>query len=306
MTTQQALAFDAFDPENPDPRLALALEQTLDVAPEATEAMLANTYSRSRRWLHPTVRFISKLMIGVLSAFRAVFPKLGTSSRWLHNGIYWGLKTFVKPEANVLILRHFHLGTEVLGFLVANLDKDAHQPPTQGLRPRGLKDLRDDMFVEHDINLFNFIIKTNHELMEQGKDIESIPLAELNFDAVNEAVNLESLPDKWHNFLDLESAIALYTPIYQFFLTDAEFRRAVASLQFDETIATYAAKLLGTADHLHLVSNRHPLVADSRLDAARNLALHGLGTERLHRLLVRSKRRAEAERKAAGKTLQYV
>ena len=38
----------------------------------------------------------------------------------LHRLIYWGLKNFASPEANMLILRHFTLATELLGFIKAN------------------------------------------------------------------------------------------------------------------------------------------------------------------------------------------
>ena len=274
------------DPVDPEPLRALAVERTLDLAPEATEAMLANVASRSRRLLFPVVNFFSRTLIRLLCLVRAVFPHAATSSRLLHGGIYWGLKMFVKPEANLLILRHFHLGSQVLGFIADNAGVDI---PRRPLRPLRLADLKDNLFVEHDVNLFNFIIEVNEALALQGKSFADLRGAGFDFGSIDACVEVEAPPNKWHNVIDLETAIAAYTPVYQLLLSDADFRRAVLSLQFDETIATYVAALLDDPAHLHLVNNRHPLVADSRVDAARNLALHGLGTERLHRLLVRRK-----------------
>ena len=265
------------DPNDPNPIHALCLERTLDLAPEATAAVLANTGSRSRRFLFPVVNLVSRLFIRMLCVVRAIAPNAATSSKWLHRGIYWGLKTFVRPEANLLILRHFHIGSQVLGFIADNAGVTI---PRRPLRPVRLADLKDNLFVEHDINLFNFIIEINQALAAQGRSFADRVGTGVNFGSVSEEIEVDALPDKWHNVIDLETAIAAYTPVYQLLLPDADFRRAVLSLQFDETIATYVAVLLDDASQLHLVSNRHPLLADSRVDAARHLALHGLGTER--------------------------
>jgi hypothetical protein len=105
-----------------------------------------------------------------------------------------------------------------------------------------------------------------------------------------------ALPKRWTNVLDLETAIHLFTPVYQFFLTDNDFWRASNSLQLDETVGLYVAKILGTPEHLILVNNKHPLVAESTLKAGHRLVLHGLSSELLHALLVKYKRQSEKER----------
>jgi hypothetical protein len=68
------------------------------------------------------------------------------------------------------------------------------------------------------------------------------------------------LPRGAPNFLDLESAIEIYTPLYQLFLTDSDFWRACNSLQLDETVAIYTARLIGDASYVSLVNNKHPLI----------------------------------------------
>ena len=89
--------------------------------------------------------------------------------------------------------------------------------------------------------------------------------------------------------LDLETAIELFTPVYQLLLTDNDFWRAANSLQLDETIGVYAATILGAAGEARLVNNKHPLVPLSTLRAGHRLVLHGLASEILHTLLVREK-----------------
>ena len=80
-------------------------------------------------------------------------------------------------------------------------------------------------------------------------------------------VRLEDMPHGRLNFLDLQSAIELFTPLYQLMLTDNDFWRATNSLQLDETIGIYAATLLDAPEHLILVNNKHPLVPLSTLRA---------------------------------------
>ena len=275
---------DRHNPLDPNPALALQLDQSAPVAPVARDAMIGNLHSRSRRIVLPVVRLLSGLLIRVLGVVRLFVPRFGTSSKWLHRSIHWGLRTFVRPDANLLILRHFHLGSQVLGFIADNAGVDIERRP---LKPKSLSELANNMFIEHDINLFNFVIELNQALEAEGISLPTaLEPSELNFDSIEEDIDLDALPDNWTNVLDLETAIHFYTPIYQWFLTDREFSRAVASLQLDETIGIYIAQLLGSNDHLHLINNRHPLVASRRVDAGQDLVLHGLGTERLHRLLV--------------------
>jgi hypothetical protein len=89
--------------------------------------------------------------------------------------------------------------------------------------------------------------------------------------------------------LDLRSAIELFTPFYQLFLTANDFERASNSLQLDETIAIYTSQILGTPGHLGLVNNKHPMVPTSTYSAAYRLVLHGLAAETLHEILVNLK-----------------
>ena len=96
-------------------------------------------------------------------------------------------------------------------------------------------------------------------------------------------------PDKWTNILDLRSAIELFTPFYQLFLTANDFVRASNSLQLDETIAIYTSQIMGTPGHLGLVNNRHPMVPVTTYGAAYRLVLHGLAAETLHEILVNIK-----------------
>ena len=90
--------------------------------------------------------------------------------------------------------------------------------------------------------------------------------------------------------LSISKLIIAYTPVYQLFLSDNDFWRASNSLQLDETIAVYIARLIGNADHLFLARNAHPALPLSTLNAGFRLLLHGLAAEQLHYFLRLEKR----------------
>jgi hypothetical protein len=207
--------------------------------------------------------------------------------------IFWGLRNFVRPDANYLILRHFHIGSEILQFVASNVP--GVQIPLNPLRPRDLGDLVDNMFLKHDLNIYNFLIRINREMKAQG--IQLTKQQRLNFDAITDGpfpIDEDKLPKRWLNFLDLESAIEVYTPLYQLFLTDSDFWRACNSLQLDETVALYTSKLIGDPSYMGLVNNKHPLVPLSTLQAGYRLLLHGLAAECLHATLVQFKRQTQS------------
>ncbi|NZA27570.1 hypothetical protein H0E84_14405 [Luteimonas sp. SJ-92] len=273
------------DPRDPNPWLALYLDASGPLADEVKRAWLADAASRSRQFVLPVVRPLARLSIVLIQLLKIVLPNGLTSSKWLHRTIVWGMKTFVRPEANWLILRHFHLGSQVLAFIGRNA-LPGRELPSHPLRPADIDALRDDVFLQHDLNLFNFVIELNRAL--GGRPIQ--PPAGLDFSMIEPPpLRLEEMPRRWTNFIDLQTAIEVYTPVYQLFLTDNDFWRATNSLQLDETIGIYCATLLQRPDYLVFLNNKHPLVPLTTLRAGFRLVLHGLSTEMLHALLSRAK-----------------
>jgi hypothetical protein len=282
-------AFDiaTYDPRDPDPWLALYLDQSLPIDPVAKTALLKGNRSWSRRWLFPIVRPAVFAFFILVKIARGISPHHPNLNGALHRLIHWGLKTFASPEANTVILRHFHIGTELLAFIKTNAAVDVQ---TVALRPRTLKDLEANVFLQHDLNVYNFIIQLNASLRAQGRDLT--PVDNLDFSMISDTpFEFEPLPTGWLNFADVQTAIEVYTPLYALFLPRADFVRAANSLQLDETIAIYIAKLLGTDYHLSFIKNGNPLVPLSTLQAGYRLMMHGLDCESLHGWLRLLKRR---------------
>lgn len=274
------------DPRDPNPWLALYLDRSTPIDDEVKRAWLGDSSSWSRQFVLPFVRPVARLSIIAIQVLKVFIPRVAFS-RALHRLLAWGMENFIRPEANWLILRHFHLGSQVLAFIARNAPVEV---PTNPLRPMHIRDVREDMYLVHDLNLYNFIINLNTALIDAGTRLEHVPAPDLSM-IERPPLELADMPRRRRNFLDLQSAIELFTPIYQLLLTDSDFWRATNSLQLDETIGLYAATILDARSHLVLVNNGHPMVPMSTLRAGYRLTLHGLSTEMLHAFLIELKTR---------------
>lgn len=279
------------DSKDPDPWLALWLDQSLPFAPEAKAALIRDQRSVSRQFLLPIVRPFARLMIVVAQLVHTISPRHPHAPKFLHHSIAFGMKYFLTPDANMLILRHFHLGAQILRFISDNATPGFH-PKLEPMTPRTVDDVKANVFLNHDLNIFNYIIELNQELKRRGATIEKKET--IDFSAIQEGVELAPLRNGRTNVIDLQTAIEVYTPAYAMLLTDRDFWRAANSLQLDETIGLYCARLTGEEKHLAMVSNRHPLVPHSTLAAGFRLMLHGLSSEVLHGFLVQLKKRQAA------------
>ncbi|MBC7780596.1 MAG: hypothetical protein H7125_10905 [Proteobacteria bacterium] len=288
-TSPPAFLSEPHDPDDPSPWLALYLDHSTPLPDEVKCAWLSDSCSRSRQFLLPVVRPLARGCVALIQVLKIILPRRFTSSALLHRFLVAGLKRFVRPEANWLILRHFWLGSGILDFIARN---SGVQVPLRPLNPATIDDLRDHLFVKHDLNLFNFVINLNRALAAEGRPLTFRD--EVDFSGLYACpLRLDDMPARWTNVLDLQTAIELFTPAYQLFLTDNDFWRAANSLQLDETIGVYCATILGMREQLLLVNNKHPLVPLSTLRAGFRLVLHGVATEQLHALLRRAQAQAE-------------
>jgi hypothetical protein len=285
MTSKKEKVLDptTHDLRDPNPWLAMYLDSSIPMNEKAKQALVLDNDSRSGKWLMPFIIVWSKITIFFIHIFKFFFPRILNSSKILHRMLAWGLRRWVSPEANLLIFRHFHCGSEIVEFVAANID--GVETKTVPLKPNDFEDVKDDLFLNHDLNLYNFIINLNREMTEKGIQItekNDIDLSMISTDGFK----MIDFPKRWTNILDLRSAIEVFTPFYQLFLTKNDFYRASNSLQLDETIGIYSAKILGSPAHLGLLNNKHPLVPQSTYGASYRLVLHGLASEELHAILV--------------------
>ncbi len=270
---------------DPSPWIALYLDSSTPMGENAKANILLDISSKSRQFFLPLIRPFCRLMICITKILKTFLPNAIQSSWLLHQTIYLGLRYFVSPHANYLIMRHFSIGSQLLEFVAVNAREiDMELNP---LRPKKLADLKDNVFLDHDLNIYNFIIALNRQLNEKGIQLE--PNDQLDYSCIHDDFGIEKMPKGWFNIIDLETAIEIYTPMYQLFLTDSDFWRACNSLQLDETIAVYATSIIKDQRFLGLVNNRHPIIPESCLSAGHRLMLHGLAAESLHGFIMKRK-----------------
>ncbi|MFL5730608.1 MAG: DUF6999 family protein [Cytophagaceae bacterium] len=286
MNKPEYLELDKHDARDPNPWLAMYLDCSIPMNDTTKLALMRDNNSKSVRYLLPLIKIGSKTVMFFIHIFKFFFPNLINSSRILHRILAWGLRKFVSPDANLLIFRHFHVGSEIMQFISRNIEGVEIQ--TSPLKPKNFEDVKDDLFLKHDLNLYNFVINLNKQLREKNLPIRGKSKPELDMITADQFDHIE-FPSKWTNVLDLRSAIELFTPFYQLFLTSNDFVRASNSLQLDETIGIYTSQILNAPVHLALVNNKHPMVPDTTYSAAYRLVLHGLAAETLHKMLVKLK-----------------
>lgn len=277
-------------PDDPDPWTTLYVDQGVWIDPEAKAALVRNMKSWSRRAVLPILRPVARGFVVLNTLIRLVLPKTLARPVLLHRILVWSLRHFVRRDANFLVLRHFHLGSEILGFIAANVP--GFQPTTRPLRPANVGQLMPDVFLRHDINIYRFILELNAHLAATGREL--VPPERLDLSPITDGpMAIEAELEGTRNGIDLHSAVEAYTPVYQLLLSDSDFWRASNSLQLDEIIGVYVARILGNPYNLAFMLNRHPLIPESTLKAGYRLMLHGLVTEQLHGYL-RQLKRAQA------------
>jgi len=280
------------DPRNPSHWHALFLDRSVAFSPDAKAAFLYDSASKSRQFLYPVAKVFARLSIVLMQLFKIFIPNLINAPRMLHKSLYWGMKYFITPEANFVILRHFYLGSEVLRFIKDNVD-GAEKITMNPLKPLAVSDVKDNLFLEHDLNLYNFIINLNNAIAEQGLKI--VKKENPDFTAITTGeIPFSDFRDGWTNFIDLGTAIEIFTPVYQFYLTDNDFWRATNSLQLDEVIGIYASTIMDCPEKLTALNNKHPMIPLPTAGAAFRLLLHGFSTEVLHAMLVQAKLESES------------
>lgn len=290
--TESALSATAIAPYTPHPRDrrnpnawdALYLDQAIPVDPVAKAYMIRDLQNWTRALLLIPIKIIANILLALIMTIKRLLPFQFSNYTLMHRSAAWFLKTFVTPEACYLIVRHLCLGSNIVNFLIDNGPDPTIEKST--LYPRTVDDLAENAFLEHDLILYNFVLDYNQaqrtnptwiqQVQQRGLTYASIKPVEIDID-VSQRHGLQ--------ILDLESAIELFKVFYSLCLTSEEFERAVLSLEFDENFGCYFSQITGDYNWNHIITNRHPLAPESPFAAARNLLLHGIITEYLHRYL---------------------
>lgn len=272
------------DRQDPNVWDAIYLDGAIPVDATAKAYMIKDLQSWSRNYLLIPIKIFANLGLAIIMTVKRLLPFQFRSYSLMHKTAVWFLNTFTSPEACYLIVRHLGIGSNIVNFLIDN-GPDSTIPRSE-LYPRTIEDLADNAFLEHDLNLYNFVLDYHKAQQQKPNWLAEVQARGLDYSSIRPIVlDINVTKRGWLQVLDMESALELFKICYSLCTTSDEFQRAVLSLQFDESFGLYFSKLTGDYDWNHVITNRYPLAPNSPFAAAHNLLLHGILSEYLHRYL---------------------
>ena len=192
------------------------------------------------------------------------------------------MKHFVRPEANILILRHFQTESNLLNFVIDNSGKEGVD--SVNIYPKEIQDLMVQTFVHHDQG----ILMTMRDLgkMEGGNwPIAESDLSWKNWNPIR--VDYSPAKKKWTQFLDFETAHELFKTTFCFWLTAREYEAAINSFQFDHSVGLRIDEIIGAANFADLAYNRFPMILVGPTGLSYRFLMHGFFVEHAHAHLER-------------------
>lgn len=263
---------------------ALYIDDAIPLDLLAKTYMIRDLQSWTRNYLLIPIKLTANLLLAIIMTVKRLLPFQFKNYSLMHRSAAFFLEHFVSPEACYLIVRHICTGSNLVNFLIDNGPDPTMQKSE--LYPRKIADIADNVFVEHDLILYNFVFDYNKAKKANPNWLEEVKQRGINYDSIQPPeVEVDVNKRHWLKFLDLESGIELFKVFYSLFLTSDEFARAVMSLQFDENLSFYVSALTGDYRWNHVITNRHPLAPNSPFNAARDLFIHGMVSEYLYRYL---------------------
>ena len=230
----------------------------------------------SHRFIRPPARILSRVVVALIVLVKRILPFEFSSHRLLDRLGIWFLSRCVSVEGGELLLRHFVLETNVLAFIARN--SGLSEPE---LRPESLEELDDNAVIVNDLNLYEVLAGLGNRPLprpEQRTTPLDFSMLEVGFIDV-------SATRRWLR-LDLETGICFMNIAFALLTTSDEYRRAVHSLQLDESLLSCLTELTGDdVFRSWKPSGYIPIVRTNR-DVPRDLFAHAVIHEYAHARLL--------------------
>lgn len=259
---------------------AVAVDNSLPISPAALELWMRDLENRLRWIVRPVLQFVFAMLLHLTWALK----RLPLPQFRAHGLLQWTIcafcRSFVSPEANLLILRHFATESNLLNFLRDNSGAAAVRPLE--LYPRCVDDMLHYTFVDHDQELFRMI----HELGPWDHARGAGIAAELEWQHWRPIdIAEQGHPVRWTQVLDFETSHALFMCLFCFLLTRDEYRDAINGFNLDQSIAIRIGQLIGDPRLAEMAYNKYPHYMVGPWNLGQRFLMHGFFTEYLHERL---------------------
>jgi hypothetical protein len=182
------------------------------------------------------------------------------------------LRRFVSPDAVELLIRHFVIETNLLNAIVRNTSADGVAPVT--LLPTTLAELGNRAVLIHDINVYDVFCALGDRRVERP---DRLDWSGLEMPAID--------PERGRRRfmrLDIQTALCLMNIPFALCLTPAEYRRAVHSMRFDDSILAVLADLTGDETFMRWRTGLLSVRLDSSVDVPATVYRHAVVCEYAH------------------------
>jgi hypothetical protein len=251
---------------------ALAGDPTFQFDRHALTLLRRDQSRWSHRWVRPPARLLSRVLVALIVLVKRLLPFEFSSHRLLDRLGIWFMSRFVSEEGGELLLRHFVIETNVLAFIARN---SGMEEPT--LRPVRLDQLDDNAVIVHDLNLYQVLAGLGNRPLSRPEQ----RLGPLDFSMLEIGMIQPSAKRRWLR-LDLETGMCFMNIMFSLLTTSDEYRRAVHSLQLDESVLAILAELTGDDVFRYWKpAGFIPIVRTNR-DVPRDLFAHAVIHEYIH------------------------
>ena len=264
---------------------AIANDNSLPIEQAALNLWLKDLQNPLRWGVRPLLQFIFAILLHIIWFFKRLPLPQFSAHNVLQKLICWFCTHFVSREANLLILRHYATESNVLNFLAANSPGADGSPadfqPVQ-LYPKSISDMQQASFVEHDQQLFRLF----GELGSWHHPAQPLKASELNWQHW-QSIKMDEfqLPEKRTQWLDFESAHALFMCLFCLLLTREQYRDAINGFNLDQSIAIRIGDLVGDSSLREMAYNKYPHYLVGPWNLGQRFLMHGFFTEQLYAYL---------------------
>ena len=239
----------------------------------------------AHRFLRVPIRGLSRVLVGLIVFVKRILPFEFSRHDTLDRLGIWFLSRCVSPEGAALLLRHFVVETNVLGFIARNAGVTE-----ASLRPLNLEQLDNNAVIVHDLNVYELLASL------EGKDLYQLGRQSLDYSML-EVPAIDPGKQRRYLKLDLETGLSFMNVAFAALTTNLEYQRAVHSLQLDESVLGCLAELTGDEAFRAWRPPGYALVVRTNRDVPRYLYGHAVVHEYIHGRLIWHARRAGASRR---------
>ncbi|MDP9200013.1 MAG: hypothetical protein M3O07_12465 [Pseudomonadota bacterium] len=263
---------------------ALRADPAILLSERVAELLHCDLQRRSRRYVRPIARILSRLVVWGIVTLKRVLPFQFSS----HGLLDWlsvrFLRRCVSREGGELLLRHFIVESALIRFVARNCGLPQVREPD--LLPTRFNGLLGHAVIRHDINMYRLIVDVGESLKRTGRT-RCDRRAALDFSMLEvPAISPDPEARRLIN-LDLGTALCLMNIPFALLTTEDIYEQAVNSFSLDDSLLAHIADITNDDVFRAMGSGQSLAWLAIDVDVPRSLYRHAMIHEQAHTALCR-------------------